>query len=281
MTRVIAVSNQKGGVGKTTSAINLAASLAAAEKKVLLIDLDPQANSTSGLGFFSDQFQEGMYEVLCGGADIRKAVLQTAMDHLDLVPSTQDLIGAEVELIGQKDREVLLKSALSTVAGYYEYIILDCPPALGMLTLNGLTAAGSVLIPLQSEFYAMEGMSQLLKTVGLIRKNLNPNLEVEGILLTMCDRRNNISRQVEEEARAHFGDKVFTTVIPRNVRLSEAPSHGKPVLLHDAGSQGAVSYLELAKEVIERGTARQADQQTQRGIHCHQSSSGIAENEGV
>lgn len=281
MTRVIAVSNQKGGVGKTTSSINLAASLAAAEKKVLLVDLDPQANTTSGLGFFSDQFQESLYDVLCGEVDIRKAILQTAMDHLDLVPSSQDLIGAEVELVAQKGREALLKNALLKVAGYYEYIILDCPPALGLLTLNGLTAAGSVLIPLQSEFYAMEGMSQLLKTVGLIRKNLNPDLEVEGILLTMCDRRNNMSRQVEEEARAHFGDKVFNTVIPRNVRLSEAPSHGKPVLLHDAGSQGALSYLELAKELICRreGAGLVSSELSQN--ESYRASSEASENEGV
>ena len=255
---VIAVSNQKGGVGKTTTAVNLAASLAAAEKKVLLVDMDPQANATSGVGLFSDQFQDSIYDVISGRKSLKKIVLRTEMELLDLVPSGQDLIGAEVELVGVRNREKSLKKALDTILGYYEYVVVDCPPALGLLTLNGLGAADGVLIPLQCEFYAMEGMSQLLKTVGLIRSHLNPGLGLCGILLTMADRRNNLSHQVEEEARRHFGDKVFSTVIPRSVRLTEAPSHGKPVLLYDAGSPGAISYLQLAKEVISR-TSRAKD----------------------
>lgn len=262
MARVIAVSNQKGGVGKTTTAVNLAACIAAGEKKVLLIDLDPQANAGSGLGIYSDDFQESMYDVLVDEVPLRKVILHTELKCLDLAPSVQDLVGAEVELVSAIGREVRLKESLSLVDSEYDFVIIDCPPALGILTVNALTAADSVLIPLQCEYYAMEGLSQLLKTVGLIKKRLNPNLEREGILLTMYDRRNNLSHQVEQDIRQHFGDEVFGTVIPRNVKLSEAPSHGKPVILYDISSTGAAAYMDVARQLLRKHGGRESNQLT-------------------
>ncbi len=252
MARVIAVSNQKGGVGKTTSAINIAACLAAGEKRVLVIDMDPQANAGSGLGIYPADFEVSLYNVLVDEVPLKNAILHTELKYLDLAPSVQDLVGAEVELVSAIGREVRLKEALAPVRDLYDYVVIDCPPALGILTVNALTAADSVLIPLQCEYYAMEGLSQLLKTISLIKKRLNPELEREGILLTMYDRRNNLSHQVEQDIRAHFGTEVFETVIPRNVKLSEAPSHGKPVILYDINSAGATAYMETARALVRK-----------------------------
>jgi len=252
MARVIAVSNQKGGVGKTTTSVNLAACFAAAEKKILLVDMDPQANAGSGLGISKDDIKQSMYNVMVEESPLKEAILQTELKFLHFCPATQDLIGAEIELVTVIGREARLKDALLPVKDYYDYIILDCPPALGILTVNALTAADSVLIPLQTEYYAMEGLSQLLKTINLIKKRLNPTLEREGILLTMSDRRNNLCQLVEQDIRAHFGEEVFSTVIPRNVKLSEAPSHGKPIILYDINSTGSLAYMEVARQLILR-----------------------------
>ncbi len=253
MAKVICIANQKGGVGKTTTAVNLSASIAVAEKKVLLIDIDPQGNSTSGLGFSKPGPKETIYDALLRGTGIKGTIQKTAIPFLDVIPSNTDLIGAEVELIQEKDREKKLDRLIKEVEADYDYIFIDCPPSLGLLTINSLTAAHSVLIPLQCEYYAMEGLSQLLKTIQLIKQALNPKLRIEGILLTMFDGRNNLAHQVALELRSHFKDKVFETVIPRNIRLSEAPSHGKPVLLYDIHSKGAESYLNLAREVLADG----------------------------
>jgi len=253
MARVICIANQKGGVGKTTTAVNLSASIAVAEKKVLLIDIDPQGNSTSGVGLSKESPNGTIYHALLQGSGLKEMIQKTSLAYLDIVISNTDLIGAEVELIQEKDRERKLDSLIKEVEADYDYILIDCPPSLGLLTINSLTAAHSVIIPLQCEYYAMEGLGQLLKTIRLIKQAFNPKLEIEGILLTMFDSRNNLSHQVAHEVKRHFKDKVFKTIIPRNVRLSEAPSHGKPILLYDIHSKGAESYLNLAEEIMADG----------------------------
>ncbi|MBN2851749.1 MAG: ParA family protein [Clostridia bacterium] len=251
MAKVIAIANQKGGVGKTTTAINLSASLAQLNKRTLLIDNDPQGNSSSGLGIDKYKVTKSTYEVIINDLDIKEAIIDTMIDALKICPSNINLAGAEIELVSQMMRENRLKNALKEIRDVFDYIIIDCPPSLGLLTLNSLTAADTILVPIQCEYYALEGLSQLMQTVKLVKKHLNPSLEVEGVVLTMFDQRTNLSLEVAEEVRKHFGNKVYGTIIPRNVRLSEAPSYGLPVLKYDPSSKGAISYLELAKEVIE------------------------------
>jgi chromosome partitioning protein len=252
MGRVIALANQKGGVGKTTTSVNLGASLAVAEKKTLVVDMDPQANASSGLGFPAGTVDRTIYEALIGDLDITDIILRPAeLEFLELAPSTRDLVAIEVELVNQPRREAVLKETLRSIRDNYDYILIDCPPSLGLLTLNALVAADAVIIPLQCEYYALEGLSELLRTIDRVRDNYNPELAVDGILLTMSDVRNNLARQVEVEVRQHFVDRVYTAVIPRNVRLSESPSFGKPVLLHDIRSKGCQAYLQLAKEILE------------------------------
>jgi chromosome partitioning protein len=253
MSHVIAIANQKGGVGKTTTAINLGASLAVAEKKTLVLDIDPQGNATSGLGVADRSSRPTIYNVLIGQNDITDSVVEKVhFPFLDVIPSTRDLVGAEIELVSAFSRETILRQALEPIRERYDYILVDCPPSLGLLTVNTLTAADSVLIPIQCEFYALEGLSQLLNTIRLVQRGLNPALDVEGVLLTMYDKRLNLSRQVGEEAREYFGPKVYRSTIPRNVRLAEAPSFGQPIVLYDVLSAGAQAYLMLAHEVIDR-----------------------------
>jgi len=252
MARIICIANQKGGVGKTTTTVNLAASLGAAEKRTLIVDMDPQGNAGSGVGVDKGRLRATVYDVLINGMDPAAIVARTGLPHLDIIPSNSELAGAELELVSVIGRELKLKEALAGLTASYDYIIVDCPPSLGLLTLNAMTAADAVLIPLQCEFYAMEGLSHILNTIRLIQKGLNPTLTIEGILLTMFDARNNLSRQVSEEIRSHFPNDTLATVIPRNVRLSEAPSHGKPVIFYDITSRGAAAYLELAREIIQR-----------------------------
>jgi chromosome partitioning protein len=250
MSNIIAIANQKGGVGKTSTAINLSASIAAAEFKTLLIDIDPQANSTHGLGIYNSE--KTVYNVLINTESISDCIVNTYMPNLDILPSTIDLVGAEVEVVSFHNREKLLKEALVDYKEKYDFILIDCPPSLSLLTLNALTAADSVIIPVQCEYFALEGLGQLLNTINIVRKQLNPELAIHGVLLTMYDQRLNLSNQVVEEVKKYFGEKVFKTIIHRNVRISEAPSHAKPVILYDAISMGARNYISLASEVINR-----------------------------
>ncbi|MBN1623321.1 MAG: ParA family protein [Clostridia bacterium] len=250
MARVIAVANQKGGVGKTTTAVNLSACLAYLGKKTLLVDNDPQGNASSGLGVDKWHVEKSIYDVLINEADIRTVIRKTMMDNLFLCPSNTQLAGAEIELVNQIMRESRLKTALNDIRNEYDYILIDCPPSLGLLTLNSLTAADTILVPIQCEYYALEGLAQLMNTVKLVQRHLNQNLQVEGVVLTMYDSRTNLSLQVVEDVRKYFDDKVYGTLIPRNVRLSEAPSFGLPIVLYDNLSKGSESYINLAKEVI-------------------------------
>jgi len=252
MGKIVTIANQKGGVGKTTTAINLAAGVAVAEFPTLLIDMDPQANSTSGLGVDPRTLEKNIYEVLVNGLEPADAVIRTEMPFLSVLPSTINLVGAEIELVDMARREFVVSGIVEKIRNDYEYIFIDCPPSLGLLTLNGLVAADSVLIPVQCEYYALEGLGQLLNTVNIVQKNLNARLEIEGVLMTMFDGRLRLSNQIVEEVRKFFGEKVYSTIISRNVRLSEAPSYGKPVLLYEAVSSGARNYMDLAREFLSR-----------------------------
>jgi len=254
--RIIAIANQKGGVGKTTTAINLAASLALSEQHTLLIDCDPQGNATAGIGFPKDPSRRTLYQALILGEPLEKIILKTQIDGLDIIPADKNLVGAEVELVSAENREYQLQKLIHAIRDTYSYTILDCPPALGLLTLNALTAADSVLVPIQCEYLALEGVSELLDTLMRIRRTLNPALAIEGIVLTMYDERTTLSKQVASDLRSFFGSQVFESVIPRNVRLAEAPSHGKPIHFYDIHSRGAEAYVNLAKEVISNGQKR-------------------------
>jgi len=252
MGKIISIANQKGGVGKTTTAINLAASLAALEKRVLLIDADPQANTTSGIGVDNRMKEGTIYDCLIDGSDPKAAIIKSEVENMYLIPSNIDLVGAEIELLDKPEREKVLKGVLAKVAPDFDYIFIDCSPSLGLLTVNALTASDSVIIPVQCEYFALEGLGKLLNTIKIIQGNLNPDLKIEGFLLTMYDARLRIANQVAEEVNRHFQQMVFETVIQRNVKLSEAPSYGQPVLLYDAESRGTINYLNLAKELLER-----------------------------
>ena len=251
MGKVIAVFNQKGGVGKTTTNVNLSASVAKMGKRVLVLDLDPQGNSTSGYGVEKNEVENTIYEVLINNDSIEEAIIKTEFENIDIVASATELAGAEIEFTGIEEREYILKKAIDKVKDNYDYIFIDCPPSLGMLTINCLTAVDSVLIPIQCEYYALEGVSQLMETISLIKRSLNPNLEIQGVVLSMFDGRANLSIQVVEEVKKYFKGSVYTTLIPRNVRLAEAPSHGKPAIYYDARCKGAIAYLELAEEFID------------------------------
>lgn len=253
MGKVIAIANQKGGVGKTTTAINLAASLAVLEKKVLIIDADPQANTTSGLNFSPDNDEKRtLYEVMIGIRDIRDTLIQTEIANLQMIPSHINLVGAEIEMLEKQDRESVLKNALAPIRNDYDFIIIDCSPSLGLITVNSLTAADSIVIPVQPEFFALEGLGKLLQTIRLVQSGINPSLTIEGFLVTMFDGRTRVHSQVLAELKEHFGDMVFKTIIQRNIRLSEAPSHGKPIILYDVISNGTTNYLNFAKEVLDK-----------------------------
>jgi len=256
MGSTIAIVNQKGGVGKTTTAINLGASLALAEEEILIIDTDPQGNSTSGLGVNREDLGKSLYDVYAGRCDYRDAIIRTDVEHLNIMPSTVDLLGVDIELVGREGREGILAQIVGQTRREYRYILIDCPPSLGLLSLNALVAADSVIVPVQCEYYALEGLSLLTKTLHRVRNSFNPSLDIKGILLTMFDTRNSLSHQVADEVRRHFGDKVFKTVIPRNVTLGEAPSHGKPAIVYDVRSTGAQSYLSLAKEILHENGVR-------------------------
>lgn len=248
--KIIAIVNQKGGVGKTTTAVNLSASLGVAEKRTLLLDMDPQGNASSGYGIHSNDIKATIYEAMTGQINIREAIYDTDLEYVQVIPSKIDLVGAEIELVNQESREHVLKEVLDEIKDDYDYILIDCPPSLGLLTLNVLTAADGVIIPIQTEYYALEGIKQLLNTIDIVKQKLNPKLVISGILLTMYDARLNLARQIIEDVKAFFTELVFDTIITRNVKLGEAPSHGKPILLYDAVSKGAQSYMRLAKEMI-------------------------------
>ena len=253
MAHIVAIANQKGGVGKTTTAVNLAASLAIAERRTLLLDADPQGNATSGVGIAKHELDVSLYDAIVEGRSAREAVLTVpALEHLSVLPATQDLVGAELQLVDRANREAALRQVLEGISDDYDYVVIDCPPSLGLLTLNVLAAANTVLIPIQCEYYGLEGISQLLNTVRLVQQNFNPGLTISGVLLTMYDARLNLCRQVADDAKEYFGAKVFVTPIPRNVRLAEAPSFGKPILLYDVQSVGAKSYISVAQELMRR-----------------------------